>query len=138
MRSLLGLHALLLLLASTAFTIVTVMFGDGSLQWCYFRFLSRTGEGGQYYVSDFTLPVVATYLAAFIVGLAGFTLALRNGRYFTGVTGIALSAIGLISFTIEGSHWFFDHHRSWLAFSPALMFVLVVIACLPQRSAIAE
>ena len=57
---------------------------------------------------------------------------------FTGVTGIVLSAIGLISFTIEGSHWVFDHQRSWLAFSPALMFVLVVIACLPQRSAIAE
>ena len=46
--------------------------------------------------------------------------------------GVVLSVLGLVSFGIEGSHWVFEHNRSWLAFSPAIMFVLVVLAWLPR------
>lgn len=134
MRPLLLLHALLLLLASTDFTVVTATFGqEDSWRWCYFKYDSESGWGYQY-VSDYTLPVVLTYLAAFAVGTVGFAVVSLRGRWLIGVLGLVLSVLGLISFGIEGSHWVLEHHRSWLAFSPAIMFVLVVLACLPQRT----
>ena len=74
------------------------------------------------------------YLAAFSVGVIGFTLALRQGRLVVGTLGVVLSLLGLISFGMEGSHWILEHNRSWLAFSPAAMFVLVAIAWLPRRT----
>ena len=132
MRILLLLHALLLLLASTDFTIVTAALGQDSWRWSYLRYSSQSGWGYEY-VSDYSLPVVLTYIAAFAAGLAGFAVACRRGRWLIGMLGVVLSALGLVSFGIEGSHWFVDHNRSWLAFSPALMFVLVVLAWLPRR-----
>ena len=130
MRLILALHALLMLLASTEFTIVTAIFGGDSLRWCCYRCASQSGFGRQF-VSDYTLPVVLGYLATFAVGIAGFSLALRRGRHVVGLLGVVLSMIGVISFAIEGSHWIIEHHRSWIAFSPAVMFILVLLACLP-------
>ncbi len=132
MRILLIVHAVLLLLASTAFTIVTALFGARSILWCYYRYSFRSGFGTQY-VSDYSLPVVATYLLAFAFGILGFAMAYRDGRRVTGCVGIILSAIGFISFAIESSHWLVDHHRSWVAIAPAAMLALVVIACVPRR-----
>lgn len=134
MRRLLLLHALLLLLASTDFTIVTAALGQDSWRWSYVKYASQSGWGYEY-VSDYTLPVVLTYLAAFAAGLAGFAVACLQGRWLIGTLGVVLSALGLVSFGIEGSHWVIEHNRSWLAFSPALMFVLVVLAWLPRRPA---
>ena len=131
MRSILLLHALLLLLASTEFTIVTSVIGEDPLRWCYFKYASQSGFGYDY-VSDYTLPVMLTYIVAFSVGLVGFTLALKQGRSVIGTLGMVLSILGLISFAIEGSHWILEHNRSWLALSPAAMFALVVIAWLPR------
>ena len=131
MRLILALHALLLLLASTEFTIVTAAFGSDSLRWSYFRYASQSGWGHQF-VSDYTLSVVLAYLASFTVGIAGFSLALRRGRHVVGLLGVVLSVIGVISFAIEGSHWIIEHHRSWIAFSPAVMFILALLACLPS------
>ena len=42
-------------------------------------------------------------------------------------------AADVVSFTIEGSHWITEHNRSWVAFSPAVMFVLALLAVLPRR-----
>ncbi|MBI1311666.1 hypothetical protein GC176_10260 [bacterium] len=138
MRRLLGIHALLLLLASTAFTIVTAVFGSESLQWCYYRYSSRSGFGTEY-VSDFTLPVVATYLAAFAAGVIGFAAAVHKGRRVAGFLGLILSMVGFVSFAIEGSHWLFGHHTSWLAFSPVLDLALVLAACVsPAGGSIPE
>src|SRR5688572_31924139 len=108
MRRTLLLHAFLLLLASTEFTIVTSALGGDSLRWSYFKYASQSGFGYKY-ASQYTLPVILTYLAAFSVGLAGFTLALRKGRPVVGTFGVVLSMLGLISFAVEGSHWAFEH-----------------------------
>ncbi|WP_442511213.1 hypothetical protein SH528x_002883 [Novipirellula sp. SH528] len=132
MRILLIVHAVLLLLASTAFTIVSALFGGTSIQWCYYRYSFRSGFGTRY-VSDYSLPVVATYLLAFAFGIVGFAMAFRDGRRVTGFVGVILSAVGFISFAIESSHWLVDHHRSWIVFVPAAMLALVVIACIPER-----
>ena len=130
MRPTLFLHALLLLLASTDFTIVTSAIGGESLRWCYFKYSSQNGFGYDY-VSDYTFPVVMTYIAAYSVGLAGYVLALKRGRSVLGTLGVILCILGLVSFAIEGSHWLIDHNRSWLAISPVAMFVLALITCLP-------
>ena len=39
-----------------------------------------------------------------------------------------LCVLGLISFAIEGSHWFWEHHLSWIAICPAASLLLVVIS----------
>ena len=134
MRVLLALHAIFLLLASTGFTIVTALLGKASIQWCYFRYVSSNSWGVPY-VSEYSAPEIVTYLLAFIMGVVGFFLAWQSQRPFVGVLGVLLSLIGTISFAIEGSHWIVDHNRSWLAFSPAVMFALAFLACLPKRLA---
>lgn len=131
MRILLALHAILLLLASTGFTIVTAFAGNSSFRWQYFRYHSSNGFGVKF-VSDYSVFEIVTYLLAFGVGVFGFSLAVKS-RPLVGAAGVLLSLIGLLSFVIEGSHTLVDHHRSWLAFSPAIMFTLVLVACLPKR-----
>jgi len=78
MRPTLMLHALLLLLASTDFTIVTSVTGRDSLRWCYFKYASQSGFGVEY-VSEYPLSIILTYIVAFSVGVVGFTLALGKG-----------------------------------------------------------
>jgi hypothetical protein len=133
MRLLLLLHALLLLLASTDFTIVTAPLGRDAWRWSYFKYSSQAAWGYEY-VSDYTLPMILTYIAAFAVGIVGFAVVCLQGRWLIGMLGVVLSVLGLVSFGIEGSHWVFEHNRSWLAFSPAIMFILVVPAWLSRRT----
>ncbi|TWU43426.1 hypothetical protein Q31b_24660 [Novipirellula aureliae] len=134
MRILLALHATLLLLASTGFTIVTAFLGNASLHWCYVKYASSNGWGVKY-VSDYSAAEIVTYLLAYTLGVVGFLVALKSRHPVVGLLGVVLSLIGLLSFAIEGSHWIVDHNRSWLAFSPAVMFVLAFLACLPKRFA---
>ena len=132
MRILLTLHAILLLLASTKFTIITAFFGNSVLQWCYFKYASSNGWGFKY-VSDYNVAEIVTYLLGFTVGAIGFFAASKRGHLVVGVLGVSLSLIGILSFAIEGSHWIVDHNRSWVAFSPVAMLVLVIWVCLPRR-----
>jgi len=71
----LAIHAILLLLASTDFTIVTSALGKGSLRWCYFRYVSENGFGYEF-VSDYNVLSIVMYVLAFAVGIAGFSVAL--------------------------------------------------------------
>lgn len=135
MRIVLAIHAALILLASTAFTVVTAPFGGSSLQWSFFSYSFRSGFGTPY-VSDYSTAIVLTYLIAFAFGVIGFTMAYRTGRIRTGMFGLFLSVIGSVSFAVELSHLFVDHHRSWIVIAPVAMLVLALIACLPQRDAI--
>lgn len=132
MRRILLLHVCLLVLAVTRFTIATSAFVGGFPRWSFVTFVSQNGFGYKY-ASPFSLPVVLTYIAAYTVGLVGFTLALKRGSSIVGTLGAAMSVLGLVSFLIEGSHWAIEHNRSWLAFSPAAMFVLSAIALRPRR-----
>jgi hypothetical protein len=135
MRILLAIHAILLLLASTGFTIVTALLGKASLQWCYFKYASSNGWGGEY-VSDFSASEIATYIIGFTFGVIGFSAAMKNNRPVVGVLGVVLSLLGILSFAIEGSHWFITHNRSWLAFSPAIMLLLVALVFVPLRESL--
>ena len=71
--TLLAVHVILLLLASTSFTIVTGL-DDGQFQWDYFRYLSQSGWGVPYQY-PYSLPVVLAYLAAYATGLIAFCMA---------------------------------------------------------------
>lgn len=135
MRIVLAIHAALILLASTAFTVFTAPFGGDSLQWSFYSYSFRSGFGTPY-VSDYSTAVVTTYLIAFAFGVIGFNMAYRAGRLRTGLLGVILSVVGLVSFTVELSHVFVDHHRSWVVIAPVAMLALALIACLPQRDAI--
>jgi len=118
-----ALHAILLVLASTQFTVLSWMWGDCAWSWNYFQYSHRNGWGFQY-LSDYSLAVVLTYIVAYLAGFVGFVMA-RNIRP-TGwaVIGIILSVLGLVSFLIEGSHWLWSHHLSWIVSCPAGCLIL--------------
>jgi hypothetical protein len=95
---------------------------------CNFYTYSYTDGWGHVYRSDYTLPVIITYLAAYVSGLAVYLLAWASGsRYVAGI-GLALCIVGLASFGIEVSHWLWPHNLSWIASFPAVMFPLAAVA----------
>ena len=101
-------HVILLVLASTSFTVVTG-FRDGDFQWQYFRYASQSGWGTPYQFPS-TLPVVLTYLAAYATGLATYIIAWQTGSRIISATGILLCAVGLASFADELTHWISEHY----------------------------
>lgn len=119
------LHIALLLLASTNFTIVTFAREGTSFTWNYYTCTSRSGFGYEY-VSDYSLPQVLTYIAAYATGLVTFVLFHLRFRWIK-IIGIVLSILGLMSFVVEGSHWLINHHRSWIASFPILFIALWII-----------
>lgn len=132
MRIVLMIHAALTLLASTAFTVFTAPLGGDSLRWSFYSYSFRSGFGTPY-ISDYSTAVILTYLIAFAFGVVGFKMAYRSGRIRSGMLGVILSGIGFVSFAVELSHVFVDHHRSWIVVAPVVMLTLALIACLPQR-----
>lgn len=119
-------HVVLLILASTSFTVFTGL-RDGYFQWRYFTYASQSGWGLSYEF-PYTLPIVLTYLAAYGTGLATYIFAWRGGTPIIGATGTFLCAIGFASFAYELTHWFSDHYNSWIASMPAALFVLAAAA----------
>jgi hypothetical protein len=118
-------HVVLLILAATSFTAVTVL-RDGQFHCQYFRFASQSGWGTPYQFA-YTLPAVLTYLAAYGTGLAAYVLAWRRGASIIGATGAAMCAIGLASFAFELTHWIVEHNRSLIVSLPAPLFALAVV-----------
>jgi len=121
------LHAGLLLLASTRFTVVSWIVGPPAWSWDYLQYAYRSGWGYQYH-SEYALAVVLTYLAAFLVGIIGYAMAGRRIAGACSAPAILLCVLGSISFLIEGSHWLWDHHLSWIAICPAASLLLAGIA----------
>lgn len=115
-----GAHALLLLLAATHFSAVSWLWGGASWNWNYFMYSSRSGFGYAY-VSDYSLPHVLAYLAGYALGLPVFIFAFRRRWTLLGWCGVILCGLGIVSFGIEGSHWLWRHHTSWIASFPAAM-----------------
>ena len=118
----------LLALASTSFTLVTGL-ADGQFRWEYFRYASHSGWGGVYQ-SAYSLPVAATYLAAYATGIAAYTIAYRQNSPLIGLAGILLCTIGCASFAFELTHWLLNHHRSLIASAPIALFVLAPVAAI--------
>ena len=123
---LLCLHAFGLVLASTSFTAVSWIFGNRSWSFTYFQYCYSDGWGRPYQ-SDYALAVVIAYLAAFSLGIAAYVLAQGIARTGWVALGAILCFVGLISFLIEGSHWLWEHHLSWIATCPLASMVLAAV-----------
>jgi hypothetical protein len=126
----------LLVLASTRFSVVSWIWGEWALTWDYFQYSYRNGWGYQYR-SDYSFLVVLTYLTAFLLGLIAHALASTRLTGVWSALAIILCVLGLTSFAIEGSHWLWEHHLSWIAICPAASLLLVVI-CIIQLGKNAE
>ncbi len=119
-------HLVLLALACTSFTLVTV-WASGA--WTCNFYACRYADGwGYVYQSDYTLAVIITYLAAYATGLAVYGFAWGAGSRWVAGVGLALCIVGLVSFGIEGSHWVWSHNLSWIASFPVVMVPLAVVA----------
>ncbi len=126
-------HAGLLVVASTRLSVVSWMWGNASWTWDYFQYWYKNGWGYQYQ-SDYSLSVVLTYIAAYLAGIAGCGMARRHVPIGANALAAILSILGLISFLIEGSHWLWAHHLSFIAICPAASLLLVVVVVQLRRA----
>jgi hypothetical protein len=120
------LHAGLLVLASTRFTAVSWLWGKWSLSFDYLD-LAHSNGWGYAYRSDYSLPVVLAYIGANLAGVAAYTMA--RGRVCTlwRLPALMLCVLGMLSFSVEASHWLWSHHRSLIASCPAVSLALAII-----------
>lgn len=125
----LAFHAGLLVLASTKFRVVSWIWGTWSWAWNFFEYSYQSGWGYTY-ESNYSLPVVSAYVAAYLVGMAGYFLAWNHVRGGWRVLGVILSGLGLVSFLIEGSHWLWSHHLCWIFICPTASLLLSVVVIL--------
>ncbi len=123
----LWLYLGLLLLASTRFGVVSWIWGKWAWSWDYFECSFQNGWGYQF-ESDFSFLTVLAYLAAFAAGVAGCLIAGKRIATAVSVATMTLCVLGMISFLIEGSHWIWEHHLSWIAICPAANLLLAAIA----------
>ena len=134
-------HAGLLVLASAASGAAAAVAAAGGRAWAwdYFRYSYENGWGhGQPYRSDYSLAAVMAYAAAYAAGVAGYAAARGIAPAGWVVLGTLVSALGLASFLVEGSHWVWPHHLSWVASFPAAGVLLALIAAAPLRRAAAR
>ena len=120
------LHVILLVVASTSFTVLTAINGD-RFQWQYFHYTSQTGWG-HLYQFPYSLSLVLAYLAAYGTGLATYILVWKNGSQIIGITGIVLCALGFASFSYELTHWCTEFYGSWIAHAPGPLLLLAIAA----------
>jgi hypothetical protein len=92
-------HLVLLALACTSFTLISVWTSGA---WTCNFYAYRYADGwGYVYQSDFTLPVIIMYLAAYVAGLAVYAIAWRAGSRYIAGTGLALWIVGLASLVAQ-------------------------------------
>ena len=117
------LHIVPLLLASTAFTVVTAPFGGSSFNWNYFAWCYANGWGYVFH-SDYSLGQVLAYLVAYGSGMVLYPLLTRPR--FLGVGAAVICGVGVASFGLELTHWFFEHHLSLIGSFPVLLAPIAV------------
>jgi len=128
-------HAVLLMLASTGFSIVWFFRAGTSLSWRYATYSYRNGFGYAF-VSEYTLAQVLTYIAAYVTGIVLFGWVYRRGAKGIGGFAIGLCLLGTISFAIEGTHWLWAHHLSLVLSFPivlAVLWILLAIRLIQER-----
>ena len=116
-------HVFLLILACTNFSVVGFIGEGQSFSINYWTYSYRSGFGYEY-KSEYSLPQVFAYMAAYGIGVILFVFARKHGMPVVNILGTGLCIIGLISFLVEGSHWVSTHHYSWIASFPVVMLVL--------------
>ena len=130
MRILLFIHAVLMLLACTSYTIVTFFF-DGAWKVSFWNYWKSDGFGKQY-SSPFPELDIYTYIAGFAIGVVAFGLAIRNGKLIVGIPGVLLSLVGVCCFVNELIQISNDRYHAWVWVCPTLMIILAIIASLPK------
>ena len=123
-------HVVLLMIASTSFTIIPCL-SDQPLHWEYYRY--RWQEGwGQPYVSPYSLPVLLTYLAAYFTGLIAFGKIWQAGSWIIGASGRLLCLVGAISFACELPLQVTSHYNSRILSAPIVLLFLAVLAVIQE------
>lgn len=117
------LHVVPLLLAATAFTVVTAPAGPSEFRWSYFDYAHANGWGYAYR-SDYSLTQVCTYLLAYGSGVVLHPLLTRPRPLAALATVACLAGFG--SFSLELSHWLFDHHLSLVASFPIIVLPVAI------------
>ena len=141
MRTLIALlisHVVLIMLASTNFSVVSWLWGDWSWNWNYFQYSHKNGWGYRY-VSEYQLEQVVSYIVAYGLGVAAFAIAWIRHRLRLSAVATILCLLGTVSFCLEATHWLWAHHLSWIASFPGVSVVLwicVAIQLRPRRHAI--
>ncbi len=118
-------HAVLLVLASTNFSVVSWLWGDLSWNCTFIRYAYRNGWGHAY-VSDYSIGQVLCYVAAYGLGVAAFGIAWLRLQLPLSAVATVVCLLGAVSFGIELTHWLWAHHLSVIASFPAAMIVLWV------------
>ncbi|MCP4640938.1 MAG: hypothetical protein GY851_10915 [bacterium] len=119
-------HAVLLVLASTNFSVISWLWGDHSWTWNYFQYSYRNGWGHPY-ASEYSLGQVLCYITAYGLGALAFAIGWLRYRLRLSVAATVLCLLGTLSFCIEATHWLWTHHLSWIASFPAVMIVLWMV-----------
>ncbi len=134
--TLLIIHAVLLVLASTHFTVVT-FFWDGKWQWTYYQYTRLSGWGLPYH-SPYPLPVVLAYIAAYAAGIATYAMISLKNSPLIATIGMLACVLCLASFIVELTHWFSQWYGSWIVSLPAPLLALALLGfwlqCAPVRS----
>ena len=131
MRFLLFAHMLLVVLAGTAFTILT-FFWDGNWFVEFYKYWSSSGFG-KIYESPYCKTVILTYIAAFLVGLVADVLVSRSSSRVAGAIGILASLLGLYCFGNEYFQLGRSEYDSWIVVSPLFMLVLAAYSAIPSE-----
>lgn len=132
MRILLLIHSVLIVLAGTSYTVLTFPLGYTSWNVNLYQYWWNKGFGQQYESSYSNLDI-GTYIAAFVVGIVAYCLAIRSRKRILGYTGLALSAIGLVCFVNEAFQVSQFQYHSWILASPPLMLILAIATALQRK-----
>ena len=123
LRTLGILHVALLILAATNFTVFSWFWGDASSSCDFYTLGYRNGHGYSY-VSEYSLGQIICYILSYGLGVILFRSLWGNHHLGACFLGATFSFFGVISFTLEASHWLFNHHLSLIASFP--IFVLLI------------
>ena len=118
-RTLLVLHLGAVLLACTSWTLITGPF-TGHFSWSFFSYAYADGWGYSYR-SDYTLAEAATYLVAYASGFASYRW---SGSGMASRLALLICGLGVVSFSIELSHWIFEHNLCLIASFPILLLLI--------------
>jgi hypothetical protein len=108
------------------------MWGKRSWAFDYFQYSYSDGWGYPCH-SDYDLAVVFAYIAAYLLGIAAYSMTREYLRTRWILPALILCILGLISFSIEASHWLWGHHLSWIASCPAASLFLAIVVAFQLR-----
>jgi hypothetical protein len=117
------LHVIPLVLASTVLGVATVAPVQSPAHWNFGTYAHEDGFGYAYH-SAYSLTQVLAYLLAYVSGLILYPRLTRP--HFVSVIATALCLAGAVSFGVELSHWFSDHHFSLVVSLPSLLLPIAI------------